>query len=104
MKVLKSCVSVLVLCALLFVTMVPAFAADSTSPYEILLKKGFPSEFLDLFSDEMLLKILNMTENSVVSSVHTETAHLQEAANDTKTRGTIATNTLDLQIGAVGLN
>lgn len=101
MKILKSCVSVLMLIVLLFVSIVPAFAVES--PYDILLEKGVPVELLDSLTDDIILKIYNEIGTKSISSVTSKTVYLTEKNGDIQPAGEISESSLYLEISGIKL-
>lgn len=92
-KVVLSVLLVVVMC---FTWFVPAFA--STSPYEELQKKGFPTEYLDALTDDFLLKLCNELGDNDVDILSFGIQHLKETSSTTTVQpyGNISDDDMDL--------
>ncbi|MGN0539662.1 MAG: hypothetical protein ACI4KI_07390 [Candidatus Fimenecus sp.] len=100
MKKTKMIISIVVVCIIVWSTVVPSFAY---SPYEVLLQKGFSPDFLKVFSDAQLLKICNKIGTDHVFSINSTTIHLKEGNTDNQTYGAISETSMDLSVNAIVL-
>lgn len=87
MKNLKSLLACVLVCILLCATVFPAFASES--PYLFLLNCGYPKEYLDGLSDEMILKMRNIIGDNTIVSVTKESAILYENINNIQPYGSL---------------
>lgn len=96
---MKKLTAIIVSVIIILMTVFPSFAEEKQmSNYEILLNKGYPAEFLDKLTDEVIQRVVNAIGDGYVADVEINKVTLKES-ND-KTRGAINENSMDLLISA----
>lgn len=94
----KTVVSLFMVIAILFTLSAPAFA--SNSPYDKLIRKGFPSDYLDSLSNEMLNYLYDKIDTYDIKNVSTKTVYLSETETEfgVQQYADISSNSLSLHI------